>query len=83
MELIFLAIFCFYFGWRLASFTDNKECNGGCNCKEDITKFTDNVFCQEYEKYRAEYVRRMKCRKKDVVSSRVGISAKNFTFKRS
>lgn len=29
-------------------------------CKEDITKYTDEMFLREYEKYRAEAVRRMK-----------------------
>ena len=29
-------------------------------CKEDITKYTDELFLKEYEKYRAEAVRRMK-----------------------
>lgn len=29
-------------------------------CKEDITKYTDAMFLMEYEKYRAEALRRMK-----------------------
>ena len=60
MELILLGIFFFLLAGIWLSLRAIEKVVVGWKCKEDITKYTDEMFLREYEKYRAEAVRRMK-----------------------
>lgn len=60
MELILLGIFFFLLAGIWLSLRAIEKVVVTWKCKEDITKYTDEMFLREYEKYRAEAVRRMK-----------------------
>ena len=60
MESALLGFFFFLLVNILLSLRAIRNVVETWKCKEDITKYTDELFLKEYEKYRVEAVRRMK-----------------------